>query len=290
MADEQLDAGSPDMTATEQMLAETGMKKSDTDPDRLTPQDESPVLDKSDEASGEQDNRPDHDPDTQQAPSLDDGTDWKKRHGDAVRWAQQIKAEKERLEQQLRDAQTWRQRYQEAGLDFDEIDRFIEGQSGGTPQRRQDMDTSAPKNSDGNYVTADQLNNIVTRYNYDMAKRDFADANPDFRDSDALELLDVEAQKIAYGYIQQYGSVTAPVDEIVKEAAKKVTAKVNKFKTLGAKSVTEKREKIKEAALPEGESVKKGSSDDSEDVAYSKHDYVKMQNQHRTDIMRRGRR
>lgn len=269
-------------TPGEILLKETGMDK------EVGPLGESPVLEKS-TPEPEPEKKNDH-PEpaeaTKVAPPTDDGTDWKKRHGDAVRWAQQMKTEREKFERQLNEFVAERKRLEEAGLDFEEINKFIESQ-GGTPKRSKNMDTSASEKQ--NFVTSDQLNNIITKYNYDMAKRDFADANPDFRDTDTQELLDIEATKIANEQFRQYGSVTAPIDEIIKDAAKKVTAKVNKFKEIGAKSVTETRTKIKEAAIPEGQSIKK-ETEGEEEHAFTNKDYFNARAQHSAKLKQRGSR
>ena len=178
-------------------------------------------------------------------------------------------------------------------LDFDEINRFIESQ-GGTPVRRQEMDTSTSNQQQGvqqgSYVTTDQLNTVLTRYNYDMAKRDFAEANQEFRDPDAQDLLDIESARLAQSEIFQYGRVNSRVDDIVKEAAKKVTAKLNKFKALGARSVTERREKIKEAAIPEGQSIAKSGAKDDEETYSPTKGFASLVTDHRKKFKQRGMR
>ena len=274
----------------QRLLDETGMAGK---VDQLGGTEESPVLDKT--VQGDDDGHPDASTGTPEdtAPVSDDGTDWKKRHGDAVRWAQQLKQEKERLQQEHERLMSERRRLEEAGLDFDEINRFIESQ-GGTPVRRQEMDTSTSKQQQGvqqgSYVTTDQLNTVLTRYNYDMAKRDFAEANQEFRDPDAQDLLDIESARLAQSEIFQYGRVNSRVDDIVKEAAKKVTAKLNKFKALGARSVTERREKIKEAAIPEGQSIAKSGAKDDEETYSPTKGFASLVTDHRKKFKQRGMR
>jgi hypothetical protein len=266
-----------DQTPLDRLLDETGFEKGDT-PDTFVPK-ESPTLPESDDLDTSKET-------PTETPIKVDKTDWKKRYADSTRGAQALKARAEQLEQELQQERQRIKRYEDAGLDFAEIDRFISGNSGIPSQENRPMETSTAPQPEGEAVTKTELNQIITRYNYDMAKRDFADINEEFRDTDMQELLDVEASKLAAAETQQYGSVTSQVDEIIREAAKKVTAKVNKFKDMGKKSATETRQKIKETALPEGDTTKKPSME-PEDEGYSPKDYAKMHRQHRDKIHRR---
>lgn len=269
-------------TPEEVMLSETGMQKGDSPGEYK----ESPTVDEP-----EPETPPKESADTpKEAPADTEGTDWKKRHGDAVRWAQQQKAEAERIKQELEQERQRIQKYVDAGLDFAELDKFIEGNTG-TPSGGNQMDTSTnaqpQQQPQDNAVTKSELNNIITRYNYDMAKRDYSDANPEFRDSDYQELLDVEANKLAAQEMQQYGSVTSQVDELVREAGKKVNARINKFVEKGKKTATETRQKITEAAVPEGDTNKKPSMDADDEVAYSPKGYAKDIRNFRAKIKQR---
>lgn len=242
--------------------AEIGIPSDSTSP---TPE-QSPVLD--DGKPDTQDTAPDtHGPedDTNKdtvAQPQDDGTDWKKRHGDAVRWAQQQKQAAERAAQEAGQLRQFIQRYEKAGLDFTELDKYIEGQTG-TPGGKT-MDTPAKQEAPQNFVTTEQVNDLINRYNYDISKRDFVSTNPDFKDPDTQELIDIEATKLASEQLRQYGAVTSTFDELIANAGKRVVEKINKFKGLGAKSATEKRQKVDDTAITDGASTKKQPASDDE--------------------------
>lgn len=240
--------------------AEIGVPSDSTSQNTKQP----PVID--DDKPNADDQAPDtqsHEDDTSKAAqSQDNGTDWKKRHGDAVRWAQQQKQAAERAAQEAEQLRQFIQRYEQAGLDFKELDKYIEGQTG-TPGGKT-MDTPAKQEVPQNFVTTEQVNDLINRYNYDISKRDFVSSNPDFKDPDTQELIDIEATKLASEQLRQYGAVTSTFDELIANAGKRVVEKINKFKGLGAKSATEKRQKVDDTAITDGASTKKQSASDDE--------------------------
>jgi hypothetical protein len=221
---------------------------------------------------------------SQEAPEASEGSDvWEKRYKDTQRWAQQIQSEKDEFAAKLRDYETKMNRYKEAGVDFSEIDQFLassdQGVSNTNPMESESMKTMENLQK--------QQQEMLIQYQYDMAKRDFKDLNPDFKDSDMEELLDFQVGLIAQKERGEYGKIVSSASDIIAEASKRVNSKVNKFVEKGKASATEKREDIKKQAIPDGSTeirVPLESKEDELDDPERARDYASSLYSHRDKI------
>jgi len=276
-----------DITPTlkpDQLLAkETGVNN-ELSP-TLTDKDDKVEDDKKDDKSDDSTTVPDRtDDDDTDTSGKDDGTqddskdtDWKKRHGDAVRWAQNEKKARERAEAAANEKLTaFRKKYEDAGINFSELDQIIAKVHGdnnkidGTPEGDNKMDTPNDKGNEGQkHVTVEQFNDVINRYNYETTKKDFADANPEFKDKDMQKLLDVEVTELAAKEAQSHGAVTSTFSTLINEAGKNVKKTIQKFRGEGEKKASEKRKRVDDASLPDGDSKVKEKGGDEDETTYN---------------------
>lgn len=192
-------------------------------------------------------------------PPDDDGTDWKKRHGDAVRYAQEEKGKREVLEQRVK-------KIEDAGFGLNEIEGLI-----GTPE---------PDKPSGDYVSKDDFNNAVASAQYNMAKTTFVAKNPEYNDSTMMGLLEDAARKAVSEEIQSTGRVTSDPDTVLKKASKEVTKMINKFREEGKDSALKKKKDLDKAGVVEAgtEGPSKPSGDEKPEDTGG--DYIKTHEEH----------
>lgn len=195
-------------------------------------------------------------------PPPGDETDWKKRHGDAVRYAQEEKGKKEALESRIA-------KIEDAGFNLDEIEGLI-----GTPKPAADKKTS------GDYVSKDEFNNAVAQAQYNMAKTAFAGEHPEYKDSEIMGLLEDAARKVVSEEIRTTGRVTSDPDAVLKEASKAVNKVINRFREEGKDSALIKKKALGKAGIVEAgtEGPSKPSGDEKPEDTRS--DYIKAHEAH----------
>ena len=223
---------------------------------------DSPVLD--DSPDEEIEDTPDEKIETQDSKVSEDIEIVKKRHGDAVRWAQNEAQKRRTLEARIN-------KWKDSGIDPDEIDRLI---SVDTPTQ------SGPDQQ--NFASKEDLKNMASGLQWNMARRDFIDVNPDFKDKDMGVVLDYSvAQVVQEEMRNNNGILISPHNEILTQAAKRARAFTAKFVEQGKKAVTEKRKKISDTAITEGKDKKKVLDEEEEKPYDSKADYIKMRTEKR---------
>lgn len=202
--------------------------------------------------------------DTTKPNNLEELETLKKRHGDVTRYAQEEARKRKELEARFN-------KWKDSGIDPDEIDRMIEADT--SSNQNNGMDTK-------NLVSKDELKNVVTGMNWNMARRDFTDANPDFKDENMGLALD-----FATGLVIQEerrvngGLISSSPTQLLNAAAKKARAFTSQFEERGRKSVTEKRKKISDTAITEGKDKKKALDEEEETPYDSRKAYVKQRNE-----------
>ena len=181
--------------------------------------------------------------DNTRASATDDDTDWKKRHGDAVRWAQREAESRAQLEKRLKEMEAKLNSLKSAGLDVEDISSYLED----TPASQGALpDNYVPK------TDFEQAVQTVEQRLWNTAKMVFTVSHPEFKDPDLSNMLDYECARLVQDEIKTAGVMEMTPDQILEKGAKRLTKFINKFKAEGAKSATEKRQKISESGVPEG--------------------------------------
>ena len=171
-----------------------------------------------------------------------DDTDWKKRHADAVRWAQREAESRQKLEKRLEELDARSRILQAAGLDFDSLESYLETDN---------QKASIPSD----YVPKKEFENAVQTVNqklWNAAKMIFVAGNPEFKDPDLSTMLDYECSRIAQEEMNTTGNMMLSSEELLAKGAKRLKKFINKIKGEGEKSATEKRKKISEAGVTAG--------------------------------------
>jgi len=181
-----------------------------------------------------------------------DDTDWKKRHADAVRWAQREAESRQKLEKRLEELEARTRKLQDAGLDFDSLEGYL-----GEEEKSSIPSDYVPKKD------FDQAVQTVNQKLWNASKMIFTAANPEFKDPDLSTMLDYECSRIVQDEINNTGNMTLSPEDLLAKGAKRLKKFINKIKGEGEKSVTEKRKKISEAGIPAGrEKAKKIESEE----------------------------
>lgn len=165
-------------------------------------------------------------------------TDWKKRHGDAVRWAQREAEARARLEKKLQEMESRFSKLKELGIDPEDLVSYTEEATQGA-----------------DYVPKTEFEKAVQSVRgelWNTAKMIFVTANPEFKDPDLNRLLDYECSRIAQEEMNSSGAFNLSADQLLAKGATRVKKFINKLKGEGAKSAVEKRKKIAESGIFEG--------------------------------------
>ena len=203
------------------------------DPDTMIPGVEQPPESTSGNPPSEDEGNP-----PEEAPeSQEDDTDWRKRHGDAVRWAQRMASEKAELEAKYRETEARLNKIREAGI---ELEEFEPSPSQAVPS---------------DYVPKKDFERSVQEVRQELwntSKMIFQASNPEFKDPDLSRLLDYECSRIAQEEVAQTGNNLLSAEEPLAKGAKHLNKFINKVKSEGQKSAQEKRKKIAETGVVEG--------------------------------------
>jgi hypothetical protein len=194
---------------------------------------------------------------TVSAESQQDEVDYKKRFGDATKYAQQEKARAESLQARLT-------RLEKNGINLAEIEALL-------PQEGQQTI------SNPDIVTKADLARVTNGIQFMMSRSQFISGNPEFKDSNLAELLDMNIVKLINTDRSQ-GLPPRNPDELYRSAAKNVKTLINTFENKGKKKVTEQRQKVKtQSADMGGDSGKRKSSDAEEKPYDPRSSYVNSQ-------------
>ena len=207
----------------------------------VNPSPDSPPVDKSD--------KPPQDTPTP------DTTNWAKRHGDAVRWAQSEKQKAEALETRLRAFE------QKSGMTFDELERMAGIQGG-----QKAGDISSSPNPDA--VTRKELQQYYDQLQWQLAHMRFTSENAEFQNPKLTQLLGAAVQGVMQEDMRTNGQTTMTPEQAIKAGAKKVKAMVNEWREEGKRAAMTERKKIQDTGITEGDSGRTQSKegDQPEDV------------------------